>query len=168
MSKSMLAKSAFDTNHVKSVKVWALVHNITKSRNGVDLPAGRIVASYSDNPMGSVCTVTLHFFSGPLSIMPTTSGKAGGYGYDKFSAAVADALDRAYGLDAEYAFKREPEVFVHSYFTKDEVPAWKALQSRKLNRADCKDGGWSNMHGRGGSAVREMLQAHGYTVLEVV
>lgn len=82
-----LAKDAFDGRHVKSVTAWALMFEGEH--------AGRIVANWSDNPAGSVCTATVHLWGGPLEYLPSMSGKAGGYGYCKFSAAVYDALHRA-------------------------------------------------------------------------
>ena len=85
-----LSRSAFDCTHVRGVSAYVIIHP--------DYPrtvAGRIVANHSDNPNGSVCTATVHIFAGPLSACPFTTGKAGGYGYDKLSAAVQDALDRA-------------------------------------------------------------------------
>lgn len=82
-----LSKDAFDGRHVKSVTAWAILHNGEM--------AGRIVANWSDNPAGSVCTATVHIWGGPLEYLPAMSGKAGGYGYCKFSAAVYDALNRA-------------------------------------------------------------------------
>lgn len=91
-----LSRTAFDCSHVKSVHAWALMHP--------DVPgnaAGRIVANFSDNPNGAVCTATVHVWRGPLAEMPSTTGTAGGYGYDKFSAAVSDALTRAGLTDAD-------------------------------------------------------------------
>lgn len=79
-------KSAYDQIHVKSVKAWALLFNGEM--------AGRIVANYSDNPNGSVCTATVGFWNGPLKDTNASTGRAGGYGYDKFSAAVSSALNK--------------------------------------------------------------------------
>lgn len=174
----MLSRSAWDCPHVQSVKAWALVltprtinGEPQEDRSDLGRMAGRIVANYSDNPNGAVCTVTLHFFAGPLAIMPTTTGTAGGGGYDKFSAAVADALDRAYGLDADAhdhpgRFGTFPNGL--PYFHDDQKEAWKALQARKLDALSHKEGGWATMHGTGESAVRAFLEAHGYTALEVI
>lgn len=89
---SKLAKSAFDGSHVKSVSAYVLIHADSDRPGKV---AGRIVANYSDNPNGSVVTATVHVWDGPLAACPSTTGRAGGYGYDKMSAAVYDALDRA-------------------------------------------------------------------------
>lgn len=98
-------KHIFDLSHVKSVKAWALLRGCE--------PAGRVIANYSDNPAGSVCTVAVHFWDKAekeAGLVPVDAGKpiekwvkpqgqAGGYGYDKFSAAFADALRRKYGLE---------------------------------------------------------------------
>jgi hypothetical protein len=61
-------------------------------------PAGRLIANWSDNPSGTVCTASVIIWAGPLKDAkhPKTGkefnygniGKAGGYGYDKLSQAV--------------------------------------------------------------------------------
>lgn len=79
-------KSAFEMKFVKGCKAVALIHNGEY--------AGRIVANYSD---GGVVTATVGIWKGPLAEMPSTTGQASGYGYDKFSAAVLDALHRVQG-----------------------------------------------------------------------
>ena len=79
-------KSAYEMKHTQSVTAIALFYEGDY--------AGKIVANWSDNPAGSVCTATMGVWKGPLSYMSGT-GKAGGGGYDKLSAAIADALMRA-------------------------------------------------------------------------
>lgn len=79
-------KSAYEMNHVKSVKAWAVLFNGEM--------VGRIVANYSDNPNGSVCTATVGFWGGKLKDTQSSTGRAAGYGYDKFSAAVSSALSK--------------------------------------------------------------------------
>lgn len=79
-------KSAFEMSHVRKVKAWAVTYNGEM--------AGRIVANSSDNPNGSVCTATVGFWGGPLKDINASTGRAGGYGYDKFSAAVSYALNK--------------------------------------------------------------------------
>jgi len=78
-------KSAYDLSHVKSVTAVALMFE--------GQHAGRIVANWSDNPMGSVCTVTVGIWLGPLKDMPKKTERAGGYGYDK----LASALEQLFG-----------------------------------------------------------------------
>lgn len=85
-SPKILRRSAFDGKHVKSVSAYVLAYNGEM--------AGKIVANWSDNPAGSVCTASVYVYRGPLAELPATTGRAGGYGYCKFSAAVADALSR--------------------------------------------------------------------------
>lgn len=83
-------KNIFDTKHVKNVKAWALLHK------GTDLPAGKMVANFSDNPGGAVCTATLIIYSGKLknsSAAVKDTARAGGYGYDK----LADCLSKILG-----------------------------------------------------------------------
>lgn len=82
-------KTAFDCKHVKDVRAWALTHEVSE-RDGKY--AGRIVANWSDNPAGAVCTATVDVWRGPLQEMPRANGRAGGGGYCKFSAAVEQAL----------------------------------------------------------------------------
>lgn len=84
-------KNIFDFSHVKGVRAWALMH---KGKQ-----AGKIVANFSDNPAGSVCTAQVIFWTGPLAnngpisdLKGPALGKAGGYGYDKFSTAVEQSL----------------------------------------------------------------------------
>lgn len=77
-------KSAYDMNHVKSVKAVCIMLD--------GKPVGKIVANYSDNPNGSVVTATFSIWEGPLSGMEKTTTKAGGYGYDKFSSCVEQFL----------------------------------------------------------------------------
>lgn len=79
-------KSVYDCKHVRSVKAWALMFDGKFH--------GRIVANYSDNPEGSVVTVGVSVWSGPLNNAEggPLLGKAGGYGYCKFSAAFDSAV----------------------------------------------------------------------------
>lgn len=85
-------KTAYDLNHVKSVKAWALLFNGEE--------AGRMVANYSDNPAGSVCTATVSAWKGPLKDRQGMTGKARGYGYGKLSSAVFQALRKG-GIDTK-------------------------------------------------------------------
>jgi len=82
----------YDMKGMKSVSAYVLLY---KGRY-----AGRIVANWSDNPNGSVCTAAVMIFDGPLSDMPVTTGKAGGYGYDKMSAAVNEAICKVASKDS--------------------------------------------------------------------
>ncbi len=82
-------KTAFECSHVKSVRAWGLVY-----QGNV---AGAVVANYSDNKSGSVATVTINVYYGPIAMwrghlpdMPT--GKCGGAGIDKFAVAFHSAL----------------------------------------------------------------------------
>ena len=75
-------RSAYELSHVKSVSAMALTH-----RGG---HAGNIVANWGDSDQGSTCTLTLSIWAGPLKGDKAT-GRAGGGGYDKWSAAFDDA-----------------------------------------------------------------------------
>ena len=92
-------KNIFDYKHVKSTTAVCLLNAKTGEY------CGRIVANWSDNPSGSVCTAQVMIFGNEPSeeIKATVDanqrackgpfiGKAGGYGYDKFSAAIYQSL----------------------------------------------------------------------------
>jgi hypothetical protein len=95
-------KRVTDFQHVKSVTAKALIFD--------GKPAGRIIANWSDNPAGTVCSASVIVWAGPLKDAkhPKTGkglnygniGKAGGYGYDKLSAAVYHCLVNA-GIEPE-------------------------------------------------------------------
>lgn len=98
-------KNIFDCKHVKHVKAVALL------KNGEMV--GRIVANWSDNPAGSVCAAqvmlwdwevkkkrTVMLMDKPTELSAIMIGRAGGYGYDKFSSAVYQAL-KAGGLEKD-------------------------------------------------------------------
>ena len=72
---------------VARVKVWAI---LDESRE----MAGRIIWAYPNDGAGIVkCQVNV--WTGIFGTKEAIRGNAGGYGYDKTSAAFADALDRA-------------------------------------------------------------------------
>lgn len=128
-----LAKSAFDCKHVRSVMAYVLTHPDCERPGAI---AGRIVGDFSDNPNGAVCTATLHVWAGPLKFIPTTTGKAGGGGYDKASAAVCDALYRA----------REDAKMYPGIDDNDKMAALE----------------FPDLAGRGMSTVAEWFRKHGY------
>lgn len=98
--KTQTNKNIFDYQHVKSVSAVCLL------KDGKQV--GRIVANWSDNPNGSVCTAQVCLWDGVLSeqikkrhvktdfldceLSVVMIGKAGGYGYDKLSSAIYEAL----------------------------------------------------------------------------
>lgn len=78
-------KSAFECKHVKAVTAWVLFYGWDE--------VGRVVANFSDGRNGSVCTCTVAIWKGPLyQEGEARTGKAGGSGYDKFSAAFYEAI----------------------------------------------------------------------------
>ena len=95
-----MEKNIFDYKHVKSVSAIALL------KDGKS--AGKIICNWSDNPAGTVCTAQVCLWDGEFSgqvkqkhfkteyldcMLPAVMiGKAGGYGYDKRSAAISAAL----------------------------------------------------------------------------
>lgn len=89
-----MGKSIFDYKHVKGTTAICLLNTKTKK------PCGRIIANWSNNPNGSVCTVavTLNRYAPTArneQDFVNAQGKAGGYGYDKLSAAIEQALRNA-------------------------------------------------------------------------
>jgi len=79
-----------DFKNVKNVTAKAILLN--------GKPAGRLIANWSDNPNGTVCSASVIIWSGELANAKNDKtgaefnycniGKAGGYGYDKLSQAV--------------------------------------------------------------------------------
>ena len=65
--------------------VWVLLHSGEL--------AGRIITAWPNDGAGRV-RMTVSIYSGPLKQDETLFGQAGGYGYDKESAAFHDALSR--------------------------------------------------------------------------
>ena len=55
--------------------------------------AGRIITAWPNDGAGRV-RMTVSIYHGPLESAETLFGQAGGYGYDKESAAIQDALSR--------------------------------------------------------------------------
>lgn len=87
-------KNIFDYKHVKSVSVLLLQDITTREIRG------KIIANFSDNPNGSVCTAQIISYDhDPMNeknafiVSNPCIGKAGGYGYDKLSSAVCRALN---------------------------------------------------------------------------
>lgn len=95
-------KNIFDYNHVKSVSASVLLD----SKGEI---AGKIIANFSDNSNGSVCTAQVIIYKLPDTVKPKIKrydseflkddtfespfiGKASGYGYDKLSTAIANAI----------------------------------------------------------------------------
>ena len=65
--------------------VWVLLHSGEL--------AGRIITAWPNDGAGRVRMI-VSIYSGPLKQDETLFGQAGGYGYDKESAAFQDALGR--------------------------------------------------------------------------
>jgi hypothetical protein len=95
-------KTIKEFKHVAGTTAKALIYE--------GKPAGRIIANWSDNPAGTVCSASVIIWAGPLKDAkhPKTGkglnygniGKAGGYGYDKLSQAVYNCLVNA-GVEPE-------------------------------------------------------------------
>lgn len=91
-TKETQKKSIFDYQHVKGTTAICLLNKETKEY------CGRIVANWSDNPAGTVCTACVMLWgNSPVKTIKDYShaqGKAGGYGYDKLSQAIWSALKK--------------------------------------------------------------------------
>jgi len=95
-----IMKNIFDYKHVKSVSVYILQDKTTNEIRG------KIISNYSDNPNGSVCTTQIISYDHRETVIKTSDdrrvyplvlenpsiGRAGGYGYDKESSALSQAL----------------------------------------------------------------------------
>lgn len=85
-----MKKTVKEMKHVAGTTAKALIYD--------GKPAGRIIANWSDNPSGTVCSASVIIWGGPLADAKNEKtgrsfdygniGKAGGYGYDKLSQAV--------------------------------------------------------------------------------
>lgn len=86
-------KNIFDYKHVKQTSVIVLFDTKTNEL------AGKIIANWSDNPMGTVCTAQVIIYGDEKRGIKLKAnkhiliGKAGGYGYDKLSSAIASAIN---------------------------------------------------------------------------
>ena len=91
---------------VARVQAWAI---LDESRE----MAGRIIWAYPNDGAGIVkCQVNI--WAGILDTKCAMRGNAGGYGYDKTSAAFADALDRA-GIKTEKNLSGRGDSAVRDY-----------------------------------------------------
>ena len=84
----------FDHPCVRRVSAWVILHN-----GG---PCGKMIVAYPSDGAGIV-KAQINLWAGPLNLGEAMKGKADGFGYDKTSAAVADALNRAGFDDASFA-----------------------------------------------------------------
>jgi len=91
-----MSKNIFDYKHVKQVSCYSLQDKTTKDITG------KIIANWSDNPNGAVCTAQVILWNSnnynltQCSGEPIAIGKAGGYGYDKLSAAIDAAMHKGF------------------------------------------------------------------------
>lgn len=98
----------------KATTAWALLYNGKQ--------AGKLIANWSDNPMGTVCSASVYIFAGPLDLKEKKGfdygnvGKAGGYGYDKLSQAVWQVFNKC-GIETK---KVKPA----NGLTREEFEAW--------------------------------------------
>lgn len=124
-------KNIFDYKHVKGTTAVCLLNAKTKEY------CGRIVATWSDNAAGSVCTAVVMIYGNEPSkeikdvvdanqkaMRGPFIGKAGGYGYDKLSSAIYEALVKL-GLDklikVEPARGNQREAFEEAGFVYIEI-----------------------------------------------
>jgi hypothetical protein len=100
--------------------------------------AGKILAYYSNNPAGSVCHANVILYPHGWKIVGKEApevrgeeGRAGGYGYDKYSAAVAESLSKQ-GLGGDHTILA-PWVFINSEGERQNKPeAEKIIKDKKI------------------------------------
>jgi hypothetical protein len=112
-------KRVHEMNGPKSVSAWALLFN--------GKAAGKVVANWSNNRNGTVCSASVYVYGGPLDLKQHENkngktfdfgnvGKAGGYGYDKLSQAVWQCFNNA-GVETK-------KVKPGNGCTREEFEAW--------------------------------------------
>lgn len=118
--------------------------------------AGRIIGHWSKNRNGSVCTVLVELFdhNGKYA---SGWGKAGGYGYDKFSAAISSALIHA-GLNVE-----DYDTLSNATFANND----KEREIQKKARRAIKKSGKIGVYSGAGNE-RKAFENAGYEWLEIV
>jgi hypothetical protein len=110
-------KRITDLKGPQNTTAWALLYN--------GKPAGKLIANWSNNRAGTVCSASVYIYSGPLDLKDQTGdfkldfgtvGKAGGYGYDKLSQAVYQCFEKA-GIETK-------KVRPANGLTREEFEAW--------------------------------------------
>lgn len=133
-------KTATDTAATKLISAFSLTFNGEH--------AGRIVVAWGRS--GGTATASVWIHGGPLACSPSLHGSAGGYGYDKESAAVADAFNRWVKGRAEVAHWQTDTAKV--------PPPGIAAKVEEIARA----------HGAGWGAIESVLVALGYKVARIL
>lgn len=143
----MSKRSAFDTKAVQHVSAFAVLYR--------GKPAGRIVVGFPIGGSGMGAAIaTVAIDSGPLANLGggyALHGSAGGCGYDKESAAVANAIGRGVEKGGPY---------IEPYVRGDEPRKrlTKAETARLIRRLTCAGG-------TGMSVIEALMERLGYTLL---
>lgn len=105
-------ENIYDMKHVAGTSAWALLKD--------GKPCGKVVANWSDNPAGSVCTAMVYVYNGthpdfdrePFDrpAKDVVYGKASGYGYCKLSSAIGQALRQNYNVKTDMDWVGESAV----------------------------------------------------------
>ena len=110
-------KRVFEMQGPKSVTAWALLFE--------GKPAGKVIANWSNNRGGTVCSASVYIYRGPLDLKEQKGkfkfdfgnvGKAGGYGYDKMSQAIWQCFNNA-GIETKKVKPANGQ-------SRDEFEAW--------------------------------------------
>lgn len=151
MSSRQSPKSVFDTDAAKSIRAWTLLY-------GGEY-AGRIVVGWSRSGGTARAFVGIH--KGPLADSPSLHGRAGGYGYDKASAAIGNAFDRwvdgkCVSANVEHAPNGGP------------LLRWEPIPFQAANGTETTIRKLASIHGEGTSAVQEQLETLGYEMHSIL
>lgn len=115
-----------------------------------------VLANYSNNPAGSVVTVEVRNFDGKT---PLQQRRAGGYGYDKFSAALAGLVIDGHKMTdhcgARLTAPRKTGVW----------PSRKAKRGYTFANYSAEKGGFTDCYRMAGL---DYLRALGYTVIDAI
>jgi hypothetical protein len=152
------AKRARIEKAFSRVTVWALFDGTTY--------AGAVKWARQGNGMGTACQVC--FRSGPLHVLPATFGRATGYGYDKASASLYNALSTAAVRDSVGDYERAIYNVGTTSGEHDEANRVRLTKFR-LDVAAAMEKVGKVLPGfvGGDGRSRQFLEALGYTVVEV-
>lgn len=140
-----MAKQVRETKAGKSISAWVII----KGREGV---VAEVHAHYGDSGNVMVDVWDNHQIA--------YQGHAGGYGYDKFTAAISGAEIQGIKI-TDHCGEQKNKPRGKKYFRANSVPP----KGYRFANWNSQDNGWSNCYRISGLDV---LEAYGFTVHRVL